>query len=189
MANGALTRTAARILLPELALRGLDVLYDHGQTGIDPAGSLGKLRSWFSQEFRRATILADLDIAVVLRGTNQPIALIEIEETSSKPKLLLGDVMATLFGDHITFQRTKHLAIGPWTTLIVLAYSTTLTDHTRIAFLEKEVKLFKAQLTTPNAAVGQIVMDCFQSELELVQKLRWHVETAMISSAIVQRQE
>ncbi len=179
MRPGMMTTAIAQALHVELASQKLEVLYGHGQMGIEPAGSLGKLRSWFGEEYKRGALLADLDIAIVLQGTDRVLALIEIEETSNNPKLLIGDVMATLLGDQLTFRDKRHLLVGPWTTLIIVAHIRHTEGHTRIAFLERQVNQIKATLSTPNATIGRVVMDSFQHEDELGSKLRMHVQTAV----------
>ncbi len=182
MAQGTMTTAIARALRLEYASQGLDVLYGHGQAGIDPPENLGKLRSWFGSEHKATTMLADLDIAIVRRETSQLIALIEIEETTTKPKVLLGDVLATLLGSHITFRGNCELSVGPWTTLIVLAQGAMPLNQSRIAFLEQQVNQIKGHLTTPNAAIGRVVMDGFQDEAELGRKLRALIHKAVADS-------
>lgn len=184
MTSGIMTTNVARALLPEFKSQSLDLLYGHGQTGIDPIESLGKLRSWIGPKYAACAILADLDIAVVLGGTDKLIALIEIEETTSKPKVLLGDAMATLLGSQVTFQGKYPYSVGPWTTLIILACSSSLSGQSKVAFLEKEVNQLKAKLTTPNASIRHIVMECFQNEADLERKLRVHIQDAVAASGL-----
>lgn len=184
MTNGTMTTKAARILRRELAPHGFDVLYGHGQAGIDPAQNLGKLRSWFGSEYKTTTMLADLDIAVVVRATSQMIALIEIEETTTKPKVLLGDALATLLGSHITFQGNRELLVGPWTTLIVLAHGAMPLNQSRIAFLEHQVNQIKDHLTTPNANIRRVIVVGFENEMELEQTLSALIQEAVIASKI-----
>jgi hypothetical protein len=43
----------------------------------------------FGKEYKSGALLAFLDIAVVSQDTDKVIALIEIEETTDKPKVLL----------------------------------------------------------------------------------------------------
>ena len=60
---------------------------------------------------------------MVRQESGEAVALIEIEESSATPKVLLGDAFATLLGDHITFQGKHALKKGKWTTLIVLVHA------------------------------------------------------------------
>jgi len=179
MEHGAITTKLARALLPGLHAQGYDVLYGHGQTGTDPSDRLGKIKSWFGSNYEASAVLADLDVAIVSRQTDQLIALIEIEETASTPKVLLGDVLAALLGSQITFQGKRHLRVGGWTTLIVTAHSTNPSHRGRIAFLEQQANHLKTKLATPNASIGRVVIDSFQNELELEQKLRQHIQDAV----------
>jgi hypothetical protein len=184
MTSGIVTTKVARALLPELKLQSLNLLYGHGQTGIDPVENLGKLRSWNGPKYATSAILADLDMGVVIDGTDKLIVLIEIEETTSKPKVLLGDAMAILLGSQVTFQGKHHLAVGPWTTLIILACNPSLSGQSRVAFLEKEVNQLKTKLTTPNAKIRHVVIECFQNEMDLEQKLRSHIQDAVAASGL-----
>lgn len=179
MAYGVLTSRLAWTLQGELAPQGLEVLCSHGPNGAEARGRLGKVRAWYGPAYTQQSILADLDIAVVSHTSGRLIALVEVEETSAKPKLLVGDVLATLLGDRISFRGTQHWAVGPWTSLIVLAKVKTPADCERIAFVAQQVNLLSRHLTTPNAAVGCVVMEGFVDEAELGDKLRQHIHTAM----------
>jgi hypothetical protein len=110
----------ASILSRELNNQPLDVLFDHGQKEPGPNDRVGKLASWFGPEFKLESRLSLIDIAVVLRGSAKALALIEIEETTDKPKVVLGDVLAILMGNGIKFQGKRDLLVGRWTSLIVL---------------------------------------------------------------------
>jgi len=179
MADGALTMKMARVLGQEIKWQYWEVLCGHGEPGIDPVESLGKLRAWYSPKYANSSILADLDIAIVQRNTNQVVALIEVEETTCKPKVLLGNVLATLMGSQISFQGKRHLSVGTRTTLIVLAKCPTRAYKDRIAFLQEQLIPVTAHLMTPNAAIGQVVMDGFLDELELEEKLKMHIQAAI----------
>ncbi len=188
MAHGILTTKIARALSPELESKGFDVLYGHGQLGTDSSDRLGKLKSWFGPKYVARAVLADLDIAIVMRHTDQLIVLVEVEETTSKPKVLLGDVLATLLGSHITFQGKRHFQVGEWTSLIVLARSTNPAYHSRIAFLEEQANQLKTILDTPNAKIGKVVIRGFQNEPELEQMLRQLIQTTIAGSDETQHQ-
>ena len=72
----------------------LDVLHDHGPK---KGNNVGEIVSWSrpESESRRGTALSQLDIAVVDHpDAKKVIALIEIEESEDKPKVLLADVLA-----------------------------------------------------------------------------------------------
>lgn len=179
MAYGTLTTRAARALATEFDPDGFDVLYGHGRSLADPADRLGKLKSWFGRKYQSDAILADLDLPVVSRQSGKAYALIEIEETTDKPKVLLGDILATLLGSRITFQGKRRLQVGAWTILIVLAYSKGRVHRRRLAFVQRQANLLKGGLNTPNAHVGRIVVDSFRDEADLAQKLRQLIKSAV----------
>jgi hypothetical protein len=185
MARGALTMQAARVLQPEFSQQGFDILHAHGQPGVDSPLLLGKIRSWNGEAYKPETILADLDMAVVSHAAfashkeERIYALIEIEETSSKPKLILGDVLATLLGKGIKFQGTRDLQVGRWTTLIVLARDKHQSQLSRLPYLEAQSKYLRENLLTPNASIGRVMIDTFVDDLQLEEKLRQSITEAL----------
>jgi len=188
MANGALTVKVAKTLKEKFRERGLDVLHDHGQKGGDLDNTPGKLRSWFGSDSTRETALADLDLAVVSRDPNEAkkakaYALVEIEETPPQPKVILGDIFATLLGDGITFQG-KRLCVGSWTTFIVLARNEHDSHQRRMTYLEQQANQLKTHLSSKsNASIGRIILDSFK-ETELEEKLRWHIEESLSKAGV-----
>lgn len=178
MAHGVVTSRIARLLQQELGQQGYDVLHDHGQLGIDPKDKLGKIKSWYGLTYNSNAILADLDIAVVGQDS-KVFALVEIEETTDKPKVILGDVLATLLGHNITFQGKRNLLVGEWTTLVIMAHSVQHSHQDRLSYLEGQVNRIRSGLSTPNAVIGRIVVDTFDSESQLEHKLRNHIQQAL----------
>ena len=185
MARGALTMQAARVLQPEFSQQGFDILHAHGQPGLDSPLLLGKIRAWNGEAYKPETILADLDMAVVSHAAavsheqERVYALIVVEETSSKPKLILGDVLATLLGKGIKFQGTRDLQVGRWTTLIVLARDRHQVQLNRLPYLEAQGKYLRENLLTPNASIGRVVIDTFLDDLQLEEKLRKSITEAI----------
>ena len=179
MSNGALTAQVAHSLQQEFNQQGFDVLHDHGQKEINSPGKLGKLRSWFGSALKSETVLADLDIAIVSHRDKKIYALIEIEETTDKPKVILGDILATLLGNGIAFQGKLDLQVGEWTTLLVMVYDAHQSHLDRLAFLSEQAKILKRKLTTPNASIGQIIIDIFSDQAQLEFVLRQHVNKAV----------
>jgi hypothetical protein len=185
MARGALTMQTARLLQPEFSQQGFDILHAHGEKGIDSPLLLGKIRSWFGEAYKPETILADLDMAVVshdaLASHNQErvYALIVIEETSSKPKVILGDILAALLGKGIIFQGKRALQVGRWTTLIVLAHDVHQSGLERMPYLAAQSKYLRENLLTPNASIGRVVIDTFMDDLQLEEKLRQNITAAI----------
>lgn len=172
MAHGRLTSEVAITLSQELASRGFDVLFDHAVRGTVPPQNLGKIASWFGPEYRSFAQLGFLDIAVVSKKSEKAIVLVEIEETMDQPKVLLGDIFATLLGDGVKFQGKRDLHVGPWTTLVILGRSKLQSHRVRADFLSEQATQIKATLSTPNASIGQIVIDLFRDESDLLHKLR-----------------
>jgi len=179
MAHGIITSRLARLLQQELSQHGYDVLYDHGQQGIDPRDKLGKIKAWYGSAYSSKAILADLDIAVVAQDSTKVFVLVEIEETTDKPKVILGDVLATLLGHRITFQGKRNLQVGEWTTLVVMAYSAHQSHRDRVFYLEEQANQIRSRLSTPNAGIGRIVVDTFDVEPQLDHKLRAHIQQAL----------
>ena len=120
----------------KVAPQGYDVLFDHGQAGQDDPARLGRIASWFGEAYCAGARLALVDIAVVERGSDRAVALIEVEESAAPPKVLLGDVLATLLGERITFRGQRQLQVGEWTTLIVLARYGQQPHPERLALLQ-----------------------------------------------------
>jgi hypothetical protein len=180
MPNGALTAQIAHSL--QKGFEKFDILHDHRHKDVELPGKLGKLRSWFGTEFTSESLLADVDIAVVSKNDKKIYALIEIEETTDKPKVILGDILAILLGSGIAFQGTHDLRVGEWTTLIVMGYDAHNLHNDRLAFLTKQANDLKAKLHTPNASIGQIILDSFSDKMELENKLGQHVSEAIAAS-------
>lgn len=168
MADGELTAKAARELTARIRAPGFDVLFDHGDFKIYPPDRVGKISSWFGTEYSAKSQLALLDIAVVDRDNNQAIVLIEIEETSSSPKVAIGDAFGTIFGDHITFQGTRHLAVGDFTSLLILLAGGKAGHRERIRYLQNQIAGLMNESISGNSAISRISIDIFQGEDELL---------------------
>jgi hypothetical protein len=181
MSNGVLTVQVARLLRQEFDQQGFDLLCGHGQRDIDPPDKLGKLRSWFGSAPKAGTLLADLDIAIVSRRDRKIYALIEIEETTDKPKVILGDILATLLGNGIAFQGGYDIEVGKWTTFIVMVYDAHQLHFDRCEFISEQINSLKGKLTTPNALIGRIIIDTFSDEGHLECKLRQFIDRAILS--------
>jgi hypothetical protein len=184
MAKGALTVQAAHKLQDQFNAQGFDILYDHGKAGIDPPTKLGKIRSWFGDSYQAETILADLDIAVVSKHKERVYALIEIEGTANKPKVIFGDVITALLGNGINFQGKRDLRIGKWTTLIVMAHDANQNHLIRIPYLTKQSNFLRENLLTPNASIGQVIIDTFSDDVQLEDKLNKHINDAISKNVI-----
>ena len=178
MIKGKLTAQIGRLLSKKLEGRRLDVLFDHGRRETDPPENLGRIVSWFGEKYEPDALLAFLDIAIVQHSSEKVFWLIEIEESTDNPKVVLGDVLATLLGHRITFQGNRPLNVGPWTKLLVLCRSERL-NQARIDFLKKSLNHLKSLISTSNASIGKIVIDTFADEFDLEGKLLRQIENAL----------
>ncbi len=179
MRHGKLTAWVARTLDQKFGSKGFDVLHDHRTMENDRPDKLGKIRSWFGSTYNVDSILADLDIAVICKANNKVYALVEIEETTDKPKVILGDILATIIGKHITFQGKRDLEIGNWTMLIVLSHCSQSSHLDRTRFLEGQSNKLKTSLTTHNASINKIIVDEFRDRAELQKKIEKHIADAI----------
>jgi hypothetical protein len=165
----------ARVLSQWLAGDEYDVYCGHRGEEIFSVESLGHIVSWFGSKYGYSSRLALLDIAVA-KGT-RALALIEIEESSDEPKTLIGDLFATLLGDHITY-RGQELEVGPFTTLIVLGHNKEGRSDSA-ALLEQHGNSLLSTLRSGNASIGRVVVDTFRDESELEDKLKEQVERVL----------
>jgi hypothetical protein len=78
-------------------------------------------------------------MAVVETETDRALVLVEIEETSSTPKVILGDLFGTLMGDHVTFQGKRELKAGDHTSFIILVADEKLKSRDQIEYIQEEV--------------------------------------------------
>lgn len=163
--HGELTATMALKLSRDWEERGYKVLYDHGPSN----ENVGKIVSAIEKEYRREDELSQLDIAIVKQGSNQVAALVEIEETTDKPKTLFGDIFGVLFGEYICFKR-KELHVGDFTTLIVVGVNKTKHED-RNAYILDQVNRVKTSLGTQNAKIGKVVIKTYADEGELIALL------------------
>jgi hypothetical protein len=177
--HGDLTAKVGESLRKDLASKGYEVLHDHGAK----AKHVGKIVSWFgtAKAPTRETALSQMDIAVVEQKTWKALALIEIEETSNRPKSVLGDVFGALVGDRVTF-RGKTLKLGPWTTLIVMS-SGTASQRPRNELIARNAKASQASMPGENAHIGKIVLESFASDAGLESKLKALIEGARKANA------
>ena len=173
MANGQnFTLPAALYLADYYRDSPHHVFYDHG-------GALSqRIYAWFSATYTEpnpAQHLAWVDIVVAEVNSGKVYQIIEIEDSTAKPKTIIADLMAVLLGDGLTFGGRTDWQIGQWTTLTVCAYvkdSTAQTKfQTRLTHLQQHITSGQAALKTRNAAIGRIVVETFKDCAELQQKL------------------
>ena len=157
--HGQITVKAAETLFGYYATRGYDVLYDHASA----KDHIGKIVSQFGDRYGRDVELNQLDIAIVEKSSDKVFAIIEIEETNDNPKAFLGDLLGVLLGDHISFRGERELAVGEYTSLIVLGKSK-VTHKKRNEYLREQGMKIKSNLSTANSVIGNIVIETFADE-------------------------
>ena len=172
--RGQLTTKMAREISPYWEKRGCYVLYDH-----DPSShSAGKIVSSFGEQPpRRSTQLSHIDIALVEKNSERIFALIEIEETTDKPKTLLGDVFGILLGEHLSFGKDHPLLVDENTALFVFGKSK-FSHEERIAYVLDKVIRFSSNLGTGNSKIKKIDLKTFSTEGELKKLLTDHIEAS-----------
>jgi hypothetical protein len=163
--HGELTAKMAQKISQDWEERGYTVLHDHGPS----SENVGKIVSVIKKEYSREDELSQLDIAIMKQGSNQVLVLVEIEETTGKPKTFLGDVFGILFGEYICFKR-RELHVGDFTTLIVVGINKT--NHmVRNKYILDQVIRVKTSLDTHNARIRKVLIKTYAGEKELMVQL------------------
>jgi hypothetical protein len=157
--HGQITVKVAETLCGYYEAKGYDVFYDHDST----KENVGKIVSWFGDKHIRESELSQLDVAIVEKGSDKVLALIEIEETNDTPKTFLGDLFGVLLGDHISFREERKFSVGEHTTLLILGKSKVMHRKRNEHLREQGLKI-KSNLSTPNSTIGNIVIDTFADE-------------------------
>jgi hypothetical protein len=165
--RGQLTAKMAREISPYWEKRGYYVLYDH-----DPSSkNVGKIVSSFGQQPpTQSTRLSHIDIAIVEKNSGRVFALIEIEETTDRPKALLGAVFGILMGEQISFGKERLLAVDEHTSLFVFGKSK-VSHEERIQYMLDKVTRFSSNLGTANSNIEKIDLKTFSTEQELIELL------------------
>ncbi len=171
--HGQITVKAAETLCGYYETKGYGVFYDHDST----KENVGKIVSWFGEKYSRESELSQLDIAIVEKGSDKALALIEIEETNDTPKTFMGDLFGILLGDHISFRGERQFSLGEYTTLIVLGKSK-VSHKKRNEYLREQGMKIKSSLSTANSAIGNIVVDTFANEKGLYTLLSSVLDSA-----------
>jgi len=171
MAAGELTAEAARKLTQNIANPRFEVLFDHGDTNIDPVNRVGQIASWFGGHYDSNSRLSLLDIAVVDRHLDRAIVLVEVEESSSSPKTIIGDAFGILFGDHITFQGKRNLVVGDFTRFLVLLNGRGERKRRRALYLQNHIAGLIKHMQSGNSSIQDLSIDIFQNENALYDKL------------------
>ena len=171
--SGELTAKIAEKIKDDWEKRGYVVFYDHGKKKEN--NNVGKIVVWCGdgEKTEWNTELSQLDIAIVEKTANngyKAIVLIEVEETSDRPKTLLGDIFGMLFGDHVGFGEIN-FEIGDYTTLVVAGISKSKEGHAlRNDHIEEVANQVRSSVGTPNSKIGKVVVKVYKDEDE-IQKL------------------
>lgn len=169
--HGEITAYIARKIRDDWNGRGYDVYYDHGVS----SKNTGKIVSVWNKDYKRGDELSQLDIAIVERTPDRKVvALIEIEETSDRPKTFLGDIFGVLFGKYLFFKRIG-LKVGRFTTLFVVGIKQAKHEG-RNRYLQDQVSKVKDGLDTRNSKIGKVVVKVFVTEDELIEKFPSELE-------------
>jgi hypothetical protein len=179
MNSGELTGRIGHDLTERLKDHGFDVLYDHGKGDAEDQ-NVGRIASWFGDKLSFQTRLALIDIAIVESSSNRAFALIEIEETSSDPKVILGDVFGTLLGDRISFRDRGELTVGNFTTLFVFVAGDKDRVDAKINHLSEHLNSLKENMTSENASLRIIFIHAFSNEDDLRSQLNTYIETELL---------
>lgn len=180
MSSGELTGRVGVELSKKLKHHGFDVLYDHGKRDTQDQ-SIGRIASWFGEEYSSQSRLSLIDIAIVEDDSNRVRTLIEIEETSSTPKVILGDIFGALLGDHITFQGKRDLVVGDFTTLFVFVAGSEDRVLAKISHLSKQLNALKEHIDSENASIGNVFIRSFSNEVSLRSHLDTYINTELLS--------
>ncbi len=148
--------------------RGYYILHDHDLTG-------GMIVSWFGKSpYGQNTQLNDIDIAIVEKTSERILALIEIEETTDKPKTLLGDVFGILTGQYVSYGNEHPLIVDEHSGLFVFGFvaeKSRLAHEDRFSYLREQIKRVNFNDKTGNAKVENIEIKAFSSAEELREML------------------
>lgn len=101
------------------SLQNYSVYFDHGDKEKFP--NVAAIKGFYGDQVTNRNRLADIDV-MVANDDNEAVLLIEIEETNSSPKKLLGDAFSVMFCNHIAVRagnEQKYFRVCAQTRLIV----------------------------------------------------------------------
>jgi len=168
--GGQLTAEVAERLAEYYKDNSFDVLHDHGP---DPK-NMGTIAAYFGERLSRKTELSQLDMAIVERSSKKICALIEVEETSARPKTLLGDVFAALLAEHISF-KGECLDVCEHASLIVVGKGDE-SDKAMIDHLNQQVEAIRSKMRNAEMKFGKVVIKLFTDEDDLEKLLRDEID-------------
>ncbi len=173
---GEKTRYIGRKLSDKLESYGYAVFYDLKKPDEGEVKNVGTIATWFGVSYGQKTRLGWIDIAIVENVTDNIKLLIEIEESNSNPKVIIGDVFATLLGDHITFKGKKSLKIGGFTTFLVLIKGDEKQLSEKISYLEKQALSLLPIIKSRNSSIGDLQIRTYTDEKDLYDQIIEFIE-------------
>ncbi len=160
--DGHLTAEITERLADYYCGEGCEVFHDHGDQA-----ERGTIVSCFEDQPGKQ--LSHVDIVVVRKASRTVIALLEIEENSDKPKILLGDAFSILMGESI-YHKGETLKVDERTVLIVAGVGKA--DHkARNDYLRARITEAKASLRTSNARLGKVEIKTYKDRQDLLNCL------------------
>ena len=182
-AQGLLTSAVAETIRVKMKKKNYDLYYDHKKdgklTGTIAVSFEGKTKGKLGKEEE----ISQTDIAVVEENFRQEgslrkaIALIEIEETTDNPKKLIGDIFAALMGKSIFLPGGEEVAVGEWTTLIIIAKE--VGHKHRNDYIQNMANGAKSAFGSANLKIGDIVIDYFSPDKSLEKVLTNNINEAI----------
>jgi len=127
------------------------VYYDHGNKLTDP--NVAVVKGFFGDTVTNTSRLADVDIMVV-KPSGEIAILIEIEESSTTPKKLVGDLFTILMCNRFAVRGAKgqkYFDIAPETRLIVAGVGATAGQLKKIQGI---IKSRLSQFEAPADSIG-----------------------------------
>jgi hypothetical protein len=171
--HGQGTSAVAQAITPKLNERGYDVYYDHGKKG----DFVGKIAISIDEKLSRENEISQLDIAIIKRGTNKIIALVEIEETTDNPKKLIGDIYTVLMGRSIHLPGRKIVELGKKPTLIIIGMGTRHDERNK--YIVEKANIARSRLGTEISKIGNIVIESVTEKEHLEKILMEQIEEAI----------
>ena len=162
MTDGEYTVKFGEELTKELeSYSDFQVYYDHGDSSKPNVGHITPyLRN---KPFDSSSTLANVDILITHKTNNveRALILIEIEETKSSPKIILGDIFNLLLAGSVCFSRNKSLKLDfplNKTYLIVGVVASSDTNLRKIDYIFDEIKDLKEQIkgSVLDMSIGRI---------------------------------
>lgn len=196
-AGSKITVPVAKFLIEKFGALGIEILYDHGKKRIVTQDNVGRIVAWRGEKYfqpYRPKQLAHPDIAILPERSNRVNLLVEIEDaneygSSDRPKLIVGDAIATLLGTGLAFRQNakiRLLELGNWTTYVVSVQMGSRPHQdlfeARGRFLQEKLQMLKSCLDTPNATVADVIIKTFTNKHDLEQILSEYVNRIFKSS-------